>query len=418
MQELENCNNGRTEAFSNTAPYHILQVDDEPCVLEVSKSILELENNFKVDNASTVDEAQKKLRQHQYDAVISDYEMPQKNGLQFLQELREKNNSVPFVIFTGKGREEIAVKALNLGADGYYNKQGSTETVYGELAHGIRHAIEKAKAKSALEESEKRYRTLMDQAAEAIFIHNIKGQIVDANQQAYKSVGYTRKELLSMNIADIDAEATENNKGGLFWPKILAGQSATFESTQKRKDGSVFCVEVTLGAIILDKETLIIGLVSDTTERKKTETALKESETRHRIISGLIEDVAFSYVKPEGENFAIDWISGAAEKVFGCSVEEIKRRGSWKFLVDPQDLPVFEDKIVGLSPGQSSTCELRIICVDGSKWIRVFARAEKDKTNPKTYRLFGACENITEQESRSYDLKAKHSSEGHQQILG
>ncbi len=254
----------------------ILHVDDDPCTLEVSKQILEAENNFEVDTALSVEEAFKRMEKQSFDVVVSDYQMPQKNGLQFLQELREKRNSIPFIMFTGKSREEVAVKALNLGADGYCNKQGSPETVYGELSHGIHLAAERMKAKSALEESEKRYRTLMEQAAEAIFVHDAKGQVVDVNQQACKSLGYTREELLSMNLADLDAEATENKKGGLFWPKALAGQSVTFESTHKRKDGSTFPVEVTLGSTTLNKEIAVIGLVRDITERKKMEESLEK----------------------------------------------------------------------------------------------------------------------------------------------
>ena len=262
----------------------ILLVDDEQGFSEVSKQILEADGNFEVDNVYSVEEAVEKLDKRSYDAVISDYQLPLKNGLDFLRELREKHNNIPFVIFTGKGREEVAIKALNLGADGYYDKHGSTETVYGELTHGIRSAMERVKAKSALEESEKRYRTIMEHAAESIFVHDTKGQIVDVNQLACKNCGYTKKELLSMNIADIDAEETENKKGGLFWSKVLEGQSFTFESAHKRKNGSVFPVEVTLGSITLGKETLVIALTRDITERKQMENALRENEEKFRVV--------------------------------------------------------------------------------------------------------------------------------------
>lgn len=72
-----------------------------------------------------------------YDVVVSDYVLPGKNGLDFLKELRDRGNNIPFILFTGKGREEVSVKALNLGADRFFNKFGQPETVYGELAYGI-----------------------------------------------------------------------------------------------------------------------------------------------------------------------------------------------------------------------------------------------------------------------------------------
>ena len=256
------------KSADNKDRLHILYVDDDMHVLEVSKQILEMDANFEVDTATSVDEAFSKLATQPYDAVISDFEMPTKNGLDFLKELREQKNEIPFALFTGKGREEVAIKALNNGADGYYNKQGSTETVYGELSHGIRLVVERRRTKEDLMESEKRYHTLMEHAAEIILVHDIRGRIIDANQQACKSLGYTKEELLSMTIADIDPEATENKKGGLVWPKVMAGQTAAFMSSQKRKDGSTFPIEVNLNPLTLNKEALIIGLARDITERK------------------------------------------------------------------------------------------------------------------------------------------------------
>ena len=110
--------------------------------------------NFEVDFAFCVDEAIKKLSTGNYDCVVSDYEMPQKDGLQFLKELRKQNNKIPFILFTGKGREEVAIMALNLGADGYYDKHGTTETVYGELAHGIRQSVEHKQTETELKQLE------------------------------------------------------------------------------------------------------------------------------------------------------------------------------------------------------------------------------------------------------------------------
>jgi DNA-binding response OmpR family regulator len=101
---------------------------------------LELEAKIKVETATSVYEAFKKLKQFHYDVVVSDYEMPGKNGLQFLEELKKNAQSPPFILFTGKGREEVAAKALNLGAFRYLNKYGDPETVYAELRSCIQQA--------------------------------------------------------------------------------------------------------------------------------------------------------------------------------------------------------------------------------------------------------------------------------------
>jgi CheY-like chemotaxis protein len=85
-----------------------------------------------------------------FDVIVSDYQMPDKDGLEFLRELREKDNRTPFIIFTGKGREEVVIKALNLGAVQYLNKIGDPEMVYCELAHAICEVVERKRAEEAL----------------------------------------------------------------------------------------------------------------------------------------------------------------------------------------------------------------------------------------------------------------------------
>ena len=129
----------------------VLLVDDDVSFLKVAKQCLELHGSFEVDTASSVDAAKGKMKLKTYDVIVSDYVMPGKDGLQFLKELRQKHNRIPFIIFTAKCREEVAaIKALNLGADGYFGKLGETETVYGELARGICQAAIIRKAGEAL----------------------------------------------------------------------------------------------------------------------------------------------------------------------------------------------------------------------------------------------------------------------------
>ena len=122
-----------TESF-----LRVLHVDDDDCFLKVSKQILEMEGKIKVETAISVYEALENLKLFQYDVVVSDYEMPGKNGLQFLEELKKIPNNPPFILFTGKGGgEELASKALNLGAFRYLDKYADPEIVYPQLASCI-----------------------------------------------------------------------------------------------------------------------------------------------------------------------------------------------------------------------------------------------------------------------------------------
>ena len=97
-------------------------MDDNEDFLIISKRHLEQHGSFQIENVSSVKEAKQKIAQKQYDAIISDYQMPEKTGLEFLKELRDDGNEVPFIVFTGDGREEVAIEALNFGADRYSTK--------------------------------------------------------------------------------------------------------------------------------------------------------------------------------------------------------------------------------------------------------------------------------------------------------
>ncbi|MDD4326000.1 MAG: PAS domain S-box protein [Candidatus Bathyarchaeota archaeon] len=141
----------------------ILHVDDDISTLEISKEILESENNFKVTTATSVDQALRIMEKNVFDVIVSDYEMPQKTGLDFLENLRAVGITTPFILFTGKGREEVAVKALNLGADGYINKHGNPETVYGELSHHIRQLAIKYHLEHRLKEQTERLEKVSSQ---------------------------------------------------------------------------------------------------------------------------------------------------------------------------------------------------------------------------------------------------------------
>jgi len=123
--------------FVKQEPLPVLHSDDDSSFLKVSNMILELESNFSVDTATSVDEAFCKLKTQQYDAVVFDLGMPLKDGLDFLKELIEQKTEIEFIIFTDKGMEEDVIRAINLGANYYIEKRGVPETVYRELKNAI-----------------------------------------------------------------------------------------------------------------------------------------------------------------------------------------------------------------------------------------------------------------------------------------
>ena len=120
--------------------------------------------------------------------------------------------------------------------------------------------------------------TLIDQISEMLFLHDFEGNILDVNQRAVEQLGYSREELLSMGIPDLDPDYREREREGAFWKNIERDQSYTFEARHQHKDGSVFPVEVTLSRIAIEDTTYIMGLALDISDRKNSEALLIEAK--------------------------------------------------------------------------------------------------------------------------------------------
>ncbi len=123
----------------------VLLVDDEPVILDIARAFLERHGEFSVTTVLSAEEGLALLNERGFDAVVSDYEMPVMNGLGFLKAIREKGNHIPFIIFTGRGREDVVIEALNAGADYYIQKGGDPRAQFTELAYKIRESVRKKK---------------------------------------------------------------------------------------------------------------------------------------------------------------------------------------------------------------------------------------------------------------------------------
>jgi CheY-like chemotaxis protein len=118
----------------------VLYVDDEPFLLNVCKLYLERRPDISVSVASSVENALKLMDASPFDVIVSDYQMPGTDGIGFLKILREKRCAVPFILFTGRGREEVMTEALESGAMFYLQKGGNPRSRFTELEHKIREA--------------------------------------------------------------------------------------------------------------------------------------------------------------------------------------------------------------------------------------------------------------------------------------
>jgi PAS domain S-box-containing protein len=126
--------------------YSVLYVDDEPDLLEIGKIYLELSDGISVDTAPSAQKALEKMAVQSFDIIVSDYQMPEMDGLKFLSLVRKEKPHLPFIIFTGRGREEVAIEAFEKGADFYLQKGGEPKAQFAELVGKIQIAVDRRRA--------------------------------------------------------------------------------------------------------------------------------------------------------------------------------------------------------------------------------------------------------------------------------
>ena len=112
----------------------LLYVDDEPDLLETAKQFLEMKDEFAVKTALSAAEALGILQESMYDGIISDYQMPEMDGIELLKNIRSHYPDIPFILFTGRGREEVVIQAFDAGADYYVQKGGEVRSQFRELS--------------------------------------------------------------------------------------------------------------------------------------------------------------------------------------------------------------------------------------------------------------------------------------------
>jgi PAS domain S-box-containing protein len=147
-----------------------------------------------------------------------------------------------------------------------------------QLADSFNRMIaDRRRSETELRETEQRFRELFDRAADALFLHDMEGRIVDANKLACESLGYTYREILDLSVSDVvlnsDMEALKKT-----WKGLAPGAPLTLEGAHRRKDGTTFPVEVRVGLFEWGGHPLVLALARDMSERRKMEEELLRAE--------------------------------------------------------------------------------------------------------------------------------------------
>ncbi len=299
----------------------VLYVDDEPGLLEISKLFLERSGQFCVDTIASAPAALALLKTKNYDAIISDYQMPEMDGIEFSKKIRTSGNTIPFILFTGRGREEVVIQALNEGADFYLQKGNDPKSQFAELGHQIRQACQQKRAEATIRDLERREADIINFLPDATFAIDTKGVVIAWNRAIEEMTGVSAAKMAgkgeyqyaipfygSRRPVVVDMIFNYDEKvAGYYSSMLREGETFSAETHFRHRNGHQIWV-TTKASPLYNREGGIVGaieVIRDITEWRRAEDALKTANrqlslltsiTRHDINNQMTELLGYLHV--------------------------------------------------------------------------------------------------------------------------
>ena len=303
--------------MNSEASIHVLHVDDKPDFAELTAEFLKREDDsITVTTATSASEGLEHLSRGDFDCIVSDYDMPTQNGIEFLKSVRENSPDLPFVLFTGKGSEEIAGEAISAGVTDYLQKKRVTDQ-YTVLANRLRNAVERHRA----EKERKRQRKAIETAQEGISILNQDGEYIYVNQAYADIYGYDPDEMEGEHWELIYPDGDTAIARDVILPTVAEDGYWSGETTGLRADGTTFVEDHTITQT--DTNGLICS-VRDRSVKQEREIALTQFQTLVETLNDpvyvLDETGQFEYVN----DAFIEMVGYDRERIIGASPALIK----------------------------------------------------------------------------------------------
>jgi PAS domain S-box-containing protein len=332
------------------------------------------------------------------DIILTDHSLPQFNAHGTLRVAQRDAPTTPVIVVTSSLSDETAVDYLKAGATDYVLKSN-----LGRLAPAVLRALDlrraqedQAKVQDELQRSEAGFRALIEQAADAILVADPMGRLIDANRRACELMGYTRDELLNLEIADThspDDRLLATERIAL----LAAGHDIVAERRLRRSDGTEIMVEVSVTRL---RDGRIQGILRNITERKRAESALRESEERYHALVEGVRDIVFAL----GHDGTVTSLNAAFERITGWPAEEWIGR-PFEQLVHPEDLSLlfeFVDRAVrGVTRPVS---QLRVRTRKGDYCVGEFAATPQFREG-RLVGVLGIARDITDRLSLEQQLR-------------
>ena len=262
---------------------------------------------------------------------------------------------------------------LSVSVDPVFDANGELT----QVVHVARDITDRKRAEEALHESETRFRTFVDHAGDALFVYDLEQRtVVDVNRSACESLGYTRQELVGQTPFAFHLDSYQAYLDSVA-ERAVAGETVIESHWHRRKDGTVFPVEVHTTLIVYEGRRFLLMVARDITDRVRAEEAVRQSEKQLRDVIDTIPAYVWSAL-PDG---SLDFLSKRCLEFSGDSFEESLGPG-WEHVLHPEDRDRFlEEARVAFAAGEPFETEARYRRADGQyRWLLVRAVPLRDET--------------------------------------
>jgi len=279
----------------------VLHVDDDPDFVEVAAEHLRREDDrISVDTATAPDEALDALDRAGFDCVVSDHDMPGKDGIEFLEAVREDHPDLPFILFTGKRSETVASEAISAGVTDYLRKNGGSAQ-YTVLANRISNAVEQYRSERAVEATERKLSQIAEHTEDVLFLFEGDWSELLFINSAYEEVwGRSTAELERDPTAFLEyVHPDDRETAARSMGRLADGQRDAVEYRIERPDGETRWVRGRSTPILDDDGNVdrIVGFVRDITAHRQRNEELREKST---LLDQLFKQVPIHmYVKDD-----------------------------------------------------------------------------------------------------------------------
>lgn len=291
-----------------TEAIRILHVDDDIDFAEMATAFIEREDDqFETETTSSAGDGLTRLADSAFDCIISDYDMPRRNGIEFLKTVREEYPELPFILYTGKGSEEVASDAISAGATDYMQKESGTDH-FTVLAERIKTLVGRARA----ERQRQQLAEAIETAREGVGIIDSDGYHTAVNRAYADAYGTRPSDLTGRHWTELYPENETEYMRNEVLPTVDDVGYWRGRTTGLRADGETFVQDCVVSAT---EQGTTVCAVQDVSDEAKSE----EQLSRYQALIEVLKDPVY-VLNEEGQ---FDFVNDAFTETFGYERQEL-----------------------------------------------------------------------------------------------